>query len=46
MDDLLKIIKFKKINVIVATHSPQIISNHLDKQIDLGSLYSEQLDNR
>jgi len=46
MDDLLKIIKFKKINVIVATHSPQIISNHLDKQIDLGSLYSEQLNNR
>lgn len=46
MDDLLEIIKFKKINVIVATHSPQIISNHLDKQIDLGSLYSEQLNNR
>ena len=42
MDDLLNIINHKKIKVIVATHSPQIISNHLDKQIDLGSLYSNE----
>ncbi len=46
MDDLLSIIKHKKISVIVATHSPQLISNHLDKQIDLGSLYSNEFDNR
>ena len=39
MDDLYKIIKFKKLNVIVATHSPQIINNHWENQIDLGELY-------
>lgn len=46
MDDLLKIINYKKIKVIVATHSPQIISDHLDKQIDLGKLYFNELNNR
>lgn len=46
MDDLLSIINHKKISVIVATHSPQIISNHLDKQIDLGKLYSSEFDIR
>lgn len=46
MDDLLRIISQKKIRVIVATHSPQIISNHLDKQIDLGKLYSSEFNNR
>ena len=44
MDDLYKIIKFKKLNVIVATHSPQIINNHWENQIDLGELYGQQLD--
>lgn len=44
MDDLYKIIKFKKLNVIVATHSPQIINNHWENQIDLGELYGKQLD--
>lgn len=39
MDDLLKVVELKKIKVIVATHSPQIISNHWEKQIDLGELY-------
>ena len=43
MDDLYKIIKFKKLNVIVATHSPQIINNHWENQIDLGELYGQQL---
>lgn len=44
MDDLYKIIKFKKLNVIVATHSPQIINNHWENQIDLGELYGKQFD--
>ena len=39
MDDLLKIADKKKFKVIVATHSPQIISNHWEIQIDLGELY-------
>jgi predicted ATP-binding protein involved in virulence len=43
MDDLLKTVKYKGLNVIVATHSPQIINNHWDKQIDLGELYGDQL---
>lgn len=46
MDDLLRIIKYKKINVIVATHSPQIINNHWDRQIDLGELYGMQLNKK
>ncbi len=44
MDDLLRIITYKSINVIVATHSPQIINNHWERQIDLGELYGKQLD--
>jgi predicted ATP-binding protein involved in virulence len=43
MDDMLKTVKYIGFKVIVATHSPQIINNHWDKQIDLGALYSEQL---
>lgn len=46
MDDLIRIIDYKKFNVIVATHAPQIINNHWDKQIDLGELYGNQLDKR
>lgn len=46
MDDLLRIISYKGFNVIVATHSPQIINNHWDRQIDLGELYGEQLNKR
>lgn len=41
MNDLLEVIKDKNIKVIVATHSPQILSNHWDNQIDLGELYGE-----
>ena len=41
MDDLLEVIKDKNIKVIVATHSPQILSNHWDNQVDLGELYGE-----
>jgi len=39
MDDLLKIAEYKNLKVTVATHSPQIINNHWDIQIDLGELY-------
>ncbi|MBX4268444.1 AAA family ATPase [Clostridium estertheticum] len=39
INDLLKITEHKKFNIVVATHSPQIINNHWDKQIDLGELY-------
>lgn len=44
MDDLYEIIKVKNLNVIVATHSPQIINNRWENQIDLGELYGQQLD--
>ena len=44
MDDLYKIIKFKNLNVIVATHSPQIINHRWENQIDLGELYEPKLD--
>ena len=43
LDDLLEVAKLIKLQVIVATHSPQIVSNHLDIQIDLGELYAAQL---
>lgn len=39
MDDLLRVVENKNLNVVVATHSPQIINNHWDIQIDLGELY-------
>ena len=38
-EDLLEIIKYKKLNVIVATHSPEIIGEFWENQIDLGELY-------
>lgn len=40
MDDLLKVTKMNNLQVIIATHSPQIIGNHWDIQIDLGELYN------
>ena len=39
MKDLQKVVDLKDLNVIVATHSPQIINNYWDNQIDLGELY-------
>lgn len=39
LDDLLKVSKNVNLKAIIATHSPQIISNHWDIQIDLGELY-------
>lgn len=44
LDDLIKVSSVIGLQVIVATHSPQIISNHLDIQIDLGELYGRKLD--
>ena len=44
MDDLLRIAKKKKFKVTVATHSPQIINNHWDIQIDLGEMYGNKFD--
>jgi len=41
LNDLLTVVENSKIQVIVATHSPQIISNHWDIQVDLGELYGE-----
>lgn len=35
LDDLFEIVKLQKINVIIATHSPQIINNHWDLTVDL-----------
>lgn len=41
MDNLKSIVNLNKnIQVIIATHSPQIISNNWDLQIDLGGLYN------
>ena len=39
-EDLLRIIQYKKLNVIVATHSPEIIGGFWENQIDLGELYA------
>lgn len=41
MDDLISVSKHMKFTSIVATHSPQIIGSHWEKQIDLGELYGE-----
>ena len=47
LEDLLKITENSKIKVILATHSPQIISNHWDLQIDLGEQYqSDELNSK
>lgn len=46
LDDLLEVAKHSNIQVIVATHSPQIVSNHMDIQIDLGELYGAKLNKR
>lgn len=42
INDLLEIAQQTSVKVIVATHSPQIISNHWDAQIDLGELYANK----
>ena len=42
LDDLLKIIELQKINVIIATHSPQIINNRWDLTVDLEENFQEK----
>ena len=42
LDDLLKIIELQKINVIIATHSPQIINNHWNLTVDLEENFQEK----
>ena len=40
LENLKSVVKLKKnIKVIIATHSPQIISHNWDLQIDLGGMY-------
>lgn len=39
LNDLVEVSKQTAVQVIVATHSPQIISKYLDIQVDLGELY-------
>lgn len=39
IEDLSNIIKNKKINVIIATHSPYITGKYEENQIDLGELH-------
>ncbi|OPF52510.1 hypothetical protein BH721_04445 [Clostridium baratii] len=39
MSDLLRVLYNKNINIIVATHSPQILSDYWDNQIDLGEIH-------
>ena len=46
LDDLLEVSKQTEMQVIVATHSPQVVSKHLDIQIDLGELYGEKLNTK
>lgn len=43
MEDLEQIVKMKSVTVIVATHSPQMISGNRQRQIDLGELYKNGL---
>lgn len=39
--DLIKVSDYKKFHIIIATHSPQIIDNRWNNQIDLGELFDE-----
>lgn len=41
LDDLLKVAKDIDLQIILATHSPQIVSSHWDIQIDLGEEYGK-----
>jgi predicted ATP-binding protein involved in virulence len=40
LDDLFKIIELQKINIVVATHSPQIVNNRWDLEVDLEVLHN------
>lgn len=45
-EDLKKIVAIKNINVIVATHSPQIVNGNHEIQVDLGEMYTDGLNKR
>lgn len=42
-DDLMRIVEYKHMKALVATHSPQIVNGRRDIQIDLGELYEKRL---
>ncbi|MFM2408885.1 MAG: hypothetical protein RL358_1627 [Pseudomonadota bacterium] len=43
LDDIFDIIALQKINIIIATHSPQIINNHWDLTVDLEDLHNAKI---
>ncbi|WP_052700241.1 AAA family ATPase [Methylocucumis oryzae] len=43
LDDLFKIIELQKINIIIATHSPQIVNEHWELTVDLEELQDAAL---
>ena len=43
LDDIFNIIALQKINIIIATHSPQIINNHWDLTVDLEDLHNAKV---
>lgn len=42
-DDLMRIVEYKHMKALIATHSPQIVNGRRDIQVDLGELYEERL---
>lgn len=42
-DDLMRIVEYKNMKALVATHSPQIVNGRRDIQVDLGELYEKRL---
>lgn len=45
LDDIFKIIQLQKINIVIATHSPQIINSRWDLTIDLEDLRNAAISN-
>ena len=41
LNDIQEIIELQKIDIIIATHSPQIINNRWDLTVDLGESVNE-----
>lgn len=46
IEDLKKISELRKLTLLIATHSPQIINGNRNIQIDLGELYKNGLNQR
>lgn len=42
-DDLMRIVEYKHMKALIATHSPQIVNGRRDIQVDLGELYEKRL---